>query len=46
MFDSLDERIRQDEAMTKTKRWLEAAAVLGIAVLLFVVLYLVIQFMQ
>ncbi len=40
MFESLDERVKQDSAETRTERILKYAAVLALLVLMFGGLYL------
>jgi hypothetical protein len=46
MFDSLADRIREDEQMTAAQRYLRWAAVLVIAVVLFGGLYFGVSFLQ
>jgi Ni,Fe-hydrogenase I cytochrome b subunit len=46
MFDSLADRIREDEQMTASQRYIRWAAVLVISVVLFGGLYFGVQFMQ
>jgi hypothetical protein len=46
MFDSLADRIREDEQMTASQRYIRWAAVLVISVVLFGGLYFGVRFMQ
>jgi hypothetical protein len=46
MFDSLADRIREDEQMTASQRYIRLAAVLVISVVLFGGLYFGVRFMQ
>jgi hypothetical protein len=46
MFDSLADRIREDEQMTASQRYVRWAAVLVISVVLFGGLYFGVRFMQ
>ena len=46
MFDSLADRIREDEQMTASQRYVRWAAVLVISIVLFGGLYFGVQFMQ
>jgi len=46
MFDILADRIREDEQMTASQRYIRWAAVLVISVVLFGGLYFGVQFMQ
>jgi hypothetical protein len=46
MFDSLADRIREDEQMTASQRYIRWAAVLLISIVLFGGLYFGVRFMQ
>ncbi len=46
MFDSLADRIREDEQMTTSQRYIRWAAVLVISIVLFGGLYFGVRFMQ
>jgi hypothetical protein len=46
MFDSLADRIREDEQMTASQRYIRWAAVLVISVVLFGGLYYGVRFIQ
>jgi hypothetical protein len=46
MFDSLADRIREDEQLTASQRYIRWAAVLVISVVLFGGLYFGVRFMQ
>ena len=46
MFDSLADRIREDEQLTASQRYIRWAAVLVISIVLFGGLYLGVRFMQ
>ena len=46
MFDSLADRIREDEQLTVSQRYIRWAAVLVISVVLFGGLYFGVRFMQ
>jgi hypothetical protein len=46
MFDSLADRIREDEQMTSSQRYIRWAAVLVISIVLFGGLYFGVRFMQ
>jgi hypothetical protein len=48
MFDSLNEQMKRDERLSRSlmERSLEAAGVLAISILLFVVLYAAIVFLE
>jgi hypothetical protein len=46
MFDSLADRIREDEQMTASQRYIRWAAVLVISIVLFGGLYFGVRFMQ
>jgi len=46
MFDSLADRIREDEQVTASQRYIKWAAVLVISVVLFGGLYFGVQFLQ
>jgi hypothetical protein len=46
MFDSLADRIREDEQLTASQRYVRWAAVLVISVVLFGGLYFGVRFMQ
>ena len=46
MFDSLADRMREDEQMTASQRYIRWAAVLVISVALFGGLYFGVRFMQ
>ena len=46
MFDSLADRLREDEQMTAGQRYIRWAAVLVISVVLFGGLYFGVRFMQ
>jgi Ni,Fe-hydrogenase I cytochrome b subunit len=46
MFDSLADRIREDEQMTASQRYIRWAAVLVISVVLFGGLYFGVRFLQ
>jgi hypothetical protein len=46
MFDSLADRIREDEQLTASQRYIRWAAVLVISVVLFGGLYFGVEFMQ
>jgi hypothetical protein len=46
MFDSLADRIREDEQLTASQRYIRWAAVLVISIVLFGGLYFGVQFMQ
>jgi hypothetical protein len=46
MFDSLADRIREDEQMTASQRYVRWAAVLVISIVLFGGLYFGVRFMQ
>jgi len=46
MFDSLADRIKADEQVTTTQRYIKLAAVLIISVVLFGGLYFVVRFLE
>ena len=46
MFDSLADRIREDEQMSASQRYIRWAAVLVISIVLFGGLYFGVRFMQ
>jgi hypothetical protein len=46
MFDSLADRIREDEQLTASQRYIRWAAVLVISIVLFGGLYFGVRFMQ
>jgi hypothetical protein len=46
MFDSLADRIREDEQVTASQRYITWAAVLLISVVLFGGLYFVVRFLE
>ena len=46
MFDSLADRIREDEQVTASQRYIKWAAVLVISVVLFGGLYFVVRFLE
>lgn len=46
MFDSLADRIKEDEQVTATQRYIKLAAVLIISVVLFGGLYFVVRFLE
>lgn len=43
MFDTLDERIKHDEAAPATERWIKGIAIAVLSVLLFGGLYFVVR---